>query len=83
MCTIIDLVMGDTRKLFHDCNCIFTYVYVIFSITYIRTVRVFYSEGDVRSFLGMADPRDGGNIGHRCGPMRELIIPGLSLADLS
>ena len=40
MCAIVDLVMGDTRKFFHDCNCIFTvhvqHAYVIL-------------EGDVRS----------------------------------
>jgi len=34
MFVIVDLVMGDTRKFFHDSNCTFTvpvpYVYIIF-----------------------------------------------------
>ena len=32
---LVDLVMVDTRKFFHDCNCIFTYAYrtLFFTIT--------------------------------------------------
>ena len=45
MCTIVDLVMGDTRKFFHNCNCIFMSTYHTRPLFFanIRTVRVRYS----------------------------------------
>jgi len=30
MCSILDLVMGDTREFFQDCNCISTYEWPTF-----------------------------------------------------
>jgi len=51
--TIVDLVMGDTRKFFHDCNCIFTYRALFFSITYVQYA-YFIPEGDVRSLLALS-----------------------------
>jgi len=51
MCTIADLVMGDTIKFFHDCNCVFTYAYRARMLFFdnVRTVGVFYS-GRWRTF---------------------------------
>ena len=49
--TIVDLVIGGTRKFFHDCNnCILRMRTLFFSITYVQYAH-FIPEGDVRSLL--------------------------------
>ena len=52
--------MGDTRKFFHSCNCIFTYAYCIFfSITYVQYVH-FILEGAVWLPIGWVTGRTWG-----------------------
>ena len=49
--------MGDTRKFYYDCNCVFTYAYrthtLFFSITYVQYAYLFRKVTYGRSLILM------------------------------